>query len=504
MNVILVLVDSLNRHALAAYGPSQIASPNLDAFAQRAWRCDRHFVGSLPCMPARREIFAGFKEMMWRPWGSLEPFDDRLPKLLENHGYTTGMVTDHYHYWEEAANGYMQSFQNVQMIRGHEFDFWKHPIADNEPVPQWVENIEKYRPGEGRWYYANVKDFRTEEDFFPAKVMTTATAWLDEHASNTPFFLQVESFDVHEPFHVPEPYASMYANGTDLDRFNIWPPYQNRQRQAEFMADTTEEELEFLRAQYAGKLTMVDRWFGELTKTLDRLDLWDDTMVIVTTDHGHDLGERGVFGKMYPHWDTHAHLPMFVWHPTYPGNGQTLSGLTTTIDLFATVLDAAGAPVPERTHSHSILPMLEDPDARVHEAVLYGTFGQGVCCTDGEWTIFKSPTDGDHAFYSYSALLAKSLGSPPGSVPPIPRPTASGDYIPGADLPQWQVPRRHYPVTNENFLFRRSTDPGQRQNLWDDEPAERERMLKMLTEYLEALGTPPEQFVRLGLRPAEL
>ncbi|HWG84175.1 MAG TPA: sulfatase-like hydrolase/transferase, partial [Deinococcales bacterium] len=80
MNVILVLVDSLNRSTLEAYGPTGIQAPNLAAFAREALRFDKHFVGSLPCMPARREIFTGFQEFLWRGWGSLEPFDARLPR----------------------------------------------------------------------------------------------------------------------------------------------------------------------------------------------------------------------------------------------------------------------------------------------------------------------------------------------------------------------------------------------------------------------------------------
>jgi arylsulfatase A-like enzyme len=250
-----------------------------------------------PAVHARRDILTGSREFMWRPWGPLEPFDHRLPRLLEANGFSTGLVTDHYHYWEEPGNGYMQSFQSVEMIRGHEFDFWKHPLPADEPLPQWVENIERWRPGQGRWYYANVRAYENEEDYFPARVMSAATRWLDEHATNAPFFLQVESFDVHEPFDVPEPYASMYGNGNDRDRFNLWPPYQDCRKLAEYMASATPEELEFIRAQYAGKVTMLDRWFGELARKLDALELWDDTMVIVTTDHGHDLGERDVFAK---------------------------------------------------------------------------------------------------------------------------------------------------------------------------------------------------------------
>lgn len=498
MNVVLVLIDSLNRRALSAYQSSPIQTPNLDAFANRAWRFDNHFVGSLPCIPARREIFAGFKEMMWRPWGSLEPFDARLPSMMQDNGYTTALVTDHYHYWEEPGNGYMQGFQGAELIRGHEMDFWKHPLADDELVPQWVQNIEDWRPGQGRWYYANVKDFEKEEDFFPAKTFTAASQWLRDNSRKAPFYLHIESFDVHEPFDVPEPYRSMYGDGADRDRFNIWPPYQDRQRQAEFMASATTEELDYLRSQYAGKLTMVDRWFGELLAALDEQELWDDTMVIVTTDHGHELGERGVFGKAYPHWDSHANIPMFVWNPTWPGNGGVIGGLTSTVDLFATVLETGGAPVPELSHSRSLMPMLSDARSDVHEALLYGTFGQGVCCTDGEWTIFKSP-ERETPLYSYSSLLAQSLGSPPGTAPPVPRPTDSGDYIPGASLPQWQIPRKSRPYTQENFLFHRSEDPDQAENLWDAEPEQRKRMLNIMTELLQEEGCPPEQYDRLGL-----
>jgi arylsulfatase A-like enzyme len=377
VNIILVLIDSLNRHALSAYAPSTVATPNLDAFARRAWRFDQHFVGSLPCMPARREIYAGVREMMWRPWGPLEPFDARLPWLLGAAGYRTAIVTDHYHYWEEASNGYVQSFQSAELVRGHEHDYWQPPIPADAPIPAWVERVERWRPGAGRRYYANVKDFAGEEDYFPAKVFSGAARWLRKHAGGAPFFLQVESFDVHEPFDIPEPYASMYADGALRDRFDIWPPYQDTEQLASFMAQASAEELAFIRSQYAGKLTMVDRWFGALIAALDELDLWKDTAVIVTTDHGHDLGERGTFGKQYPHYDSHANIPLLIWHPAYPSGGRSIQALTSTVDLFATILEIGGAQSPERTHSHSSLPLLRGgPQPR--EALLYGTFGQGV------------------------------------------------------------------------------------------------------------------------------
>lgn len=496
MNTVLVLIDSLNRNFLSSYGQSLVATPNLDAFAQRAWRMENHFVGSLPCMPARREIFAGRKELMWRPWGPLEPYDARLPRLLQATGHTTAIVTDHYHYWEEAANGYLQSFQSTELIRGHELDSWKPPHPAHSAIPRWVENIEVWRRGKGRQYFANVEEFKGEEDFFPARVMTTAANWLHANARHGPFYLQVESFDVHEPFHVPEPYASMYGRGADMDRFTLWPPYQNYDDLRAFMATTSEEELAFIRSQYAGKLTMVDRWFGKLLEAFDALRLWDNTMIIVTTDHGHDLGERQAFGKQYPHYDSHANIPLFLWHPDAPGAGRAISGLTSTVDLFATILDATNTRVPEPSHSRSMLPLLVDAGSTERTALLYGSFGQGICCTDGEWTLFRAPRH--DRLFSYSPSIFKSLVADT-----LAKPVEQGFFIPGVEYPQWKtpigLPLKLPPLCYEDFLFNRREDPGQKRNLWSQEVRQCERMLDVMRGLLVEEGCPPEQYERFGL-----
>lgn len=492
MNVLLILIDSLNRNDLPAYGGTVVETPNLDRLARRAWRFDNHFVGSLPCMPARRELFAGFKEMLWRPWGPLESFDAHLPRIVERAGYRTAIVTDHYHYWEEPANGYLQSFQQTELIRGHEWDNWRGPLAADEPLPAWVEQIERWRPGAGRRYYANVRDFGGEEDYFPARTMRAAATRLEELRS--PFFLQVESFDVHEPFDVPEPYRSAFGDASGRDRFTVWPPYQDRAALQRFMAATSPEELAFIRSQYLAKIALVDRWLGEVLDVLDHRALWDDTAVILTTDHGHDLGDRGVFGKQYPHWDSHARIPLFLWHPAHSGDAQTVDALTSTVDLFSTIVELAGAGAGERArHGRSVLPLLTGGEPG-RDALLYGTFGEGVCCTDGEWTIFKSPT-GDAPLYSYSSQLVESL-----VVKVLAVPVGHGTFLPGVEMPQWQIPVDRTPRSREDFLFHRPSDPGQTRNLWDAEPGQRERMLRLLRELIDDEGAPPEQLERLGLQ----
>jgi arylsulfatase A-like enzyme len=490
VNVLLVLIDSLNRHDLPAYGGDVVPTPNVERLARRAVRFDNHFVGSLPCMPARRELYAGFKELLWRPWGPLERFDRRLPRLVERAGHRTVLVTDHYHYWEESANGYLQSFQAVELVRGHEYDNWGGPAADDEPVPAWVEGIERWRPGEGRRYWGNVRDFRGEEDFFPARTFSAAAARLEELRG--PFFLQVESFDVHEPFHVPESYRSLFGDGSGYDRFTVWPPYQDWDVLKAFLAETTPAELAFVRAQYLAKVALVDRWLGEVFDVLDRRGLWDDTAVILTTDHGHDLAERGQFGKQYPHWDSHANIPLLVWHPEHPGDGRTVDALTQTVDLHATIAELCGVDGEAPPHGRSILPLLRG-EAPARDGLLYGTFGDGVCVTDGSWTLFKSPP-GDGPLFAYSSLFFESnqVADAAGSI-------GSGRFIPGVAVPQWQIPVSRVCRSHEDMLFDRRADPGQTRNLWDEEPEERERMLGLLLELVEREGAPPEQLDRLGL-----
>ena len=102
LNVICILMDSMNRHFLPAYGNDWVLTPNLQRLQQRGVTFDRCFIGSMPCMPARRDLWTGVQEFLWRPWGSLEPFDQPLPRTLKADGVFTGLVSDHYHLWERG------------------------------------------------------------------------------------------------------------------------------------------------------------------------------------------------------------------------------------------------------------------------------------------------------------------------------------------------------------------------------------------------------------------
>ena len=487
MNVIMILIDSLNARYLASYGNTEIKTPNIDRFSQKAFVFDNHFIGSAPCMPARRELMTGRKEFFWRPWGPLEPFDNHIALEAKKAGATTMLVTDHYHYWEYSAHGYIEQFDGIEMIRGHELDMWRtDPV---EELPQWVKSIERWRPGQGVKYYRNVKDFKDEKDFFSPRVMNASADWLDRNHNRDKFMLWIESFDVHEPFHIPEPYKSMYTNDVK-DEYTCWPPYQRglHGHADEYWKQVNPKELEFIRSQYCGKVTMADKWLGTVFDAMDKYDLWDNTAVILTADHGHELGEKQRFGKQWPHYDLNAHIPLMIWHPGFPGNGRRISAFTTAVDIYATIIDITNAQNKDTAlipHGRSLMPLIEGKTNKHREAVVYGTFGCGATVTNADYTYCCGSNGGQ--LNHYSALMLHPSSD-----------AQSGMFIPGVNCPVWRMPINNTFVSG-NLMFDRHEDPEQNHDICKEKPQAEKYMRQILVDLIKEEGAPPEQFTRLGL-----
>ncbi|MHC4873712.1 MAG: sulfatase-like hydrolase/transferase, partial [Planctomycetota bacterium] len=126
MRTIFVIMDSLNRHYLNCYGADWVKTPNLDRLAEKGVVFDNHWSGSLPCMPARREMLTGRLNFLEAPWGPIEPWDDCLPKLLREQKQTySHMITDHYHYFHAGGEAYHTLFTSWEFERGQEGDVWR-------------------------------------------------------------------------------------------------------------------------------------------------------------------------------------------------------------------------------------------------------------------------------------------------------------------------------------------------------------------------------------------
>ncbi|HJF45570.1 sulfatase [Thermophilibacter provencensis] len=498
MRTVLVLMDTLRRDALGCYNPGGSArTPNLDAFSSEAVTFDNHWIGSAPCMPARRDIMCGRYNFLERPWGPIEPFDVTLVDCLRAGGVRTHISTDHCHYARTGGEGYLQLFNTFEFFRGQEGDPWVSRIdePDNMPETFYGRVREQYQKNRLRW--------PSEEDMPSPRTFRSACEFIDQNEGKDDFFLMVEAFDPHEPFDVPDRYMDEYggSEGLDRDYFEI-PPYKRVSD-----TDIPESAVDYVQRRYKALVTMTDHWFGTLVDKLKEKGMYEGTTVIVTTDHGYFLGSRDYLGKNYMHmYNEMAHLPLIVKFPHGERAGERAHQLTQAIDIMPTVLEAHGRPVPETVMGTSLMPLATDAAARTREYALYGVHAMTVNVTDGRHTYFRAPVPGNQPCYEYAAIphtIRKKMGTD--CVDQI----EMGRFLSWTDYPVYRFPCRKpanidqredcLEEVHDSMLFDLKEDYGQTHNLVGEDADAEARMVGLLRRGLEEHGAPAEQFARLGL-----
>ncbi len=495
MKTVFVLFDSLNRHMLGAYGGTRVPTPNFDRLAARTRVYENHTVGSLPCMPARRDMLTGRLSFLHRSWGPLEPFDDAFPELLHKAGVYSHLVTDHFHYWEDGGATYHNRYDSYEFGRGQEGDPWKAMVQ-----PHWERLREMYHArqfsAERRSYFAqnivNREFIKEEKDFPSVRCFAHGFEFLDRNRDADDWLLQIETFDPHEPFHAPERFKKPYDTGWK-GPIRDWPRYGR--------VDELPDECEELRANYYAIVAMCDFLLGQLLDYFDAHDLWRDTALVVTTDHGFLLGEHDFWAKNRMNlYQEIVHIPLFVHDPRRPASGERVRRLTQSTDLCPTFLDLHGAAGTPDIEGVSVL---SESD---REGLLFGYFGGAVNVTDGRYTYHRFPADlrrqdinqytlmPTHIFDFFSteelanASLADAMPFTKGAkllkVPVIERSPFFDVYGPGALL------------ENTTRLYDLQRDPGQDHPL--DDPAQAERMARLMARLMRANHAPPEAFARLG------
>ncbi len=498
MKALFVILDTLRQDYLQPYGNRWVHTPNIARLAERSVVCDNHWVGSLPCMPARREFMTGRHNFLERGWGPLEPFDDVLPQQLRQvapRPVFSHLITDHYHYFYLGGEGHNNSFDTWQFERGQESDRWISRVD----LPALPPSLGRLAMRDHEWNALNRLAQREEQEFSGPRCVEHAVRWLADNGRGDGWFLQLELFDPHEPFYVVPKYLELYGDTWDGPLYD-WPDYGE--------CKDSPEAIEHIRKCYAALLTMTDHWLGKLWDQLDALDLWRDTAVVLTTDHGTMLGEHQYWMKnTMPVYSEIARIPLIVHLPGSQGAGARVSALTQTTDLMPTFLDWFGAPVPPHLHAASLRPALE-ADEPVHDSLIYGYFGMALNATDGRHTYFRNPVSGESLLYAYTAM-------PTGFHNFLPREELAGAEfgrflghtynIPVYKIPQpggvslgnRSLDRAAVEQTRPHELYDIAADPGQERPLAD--PALEGRFCDLLRAHLARVKAPEEQYARLGL-----
>ncbi len=502
MKLVFVLFDSLNRHLLGPYGGTRIDTPHFDRLAARSLTFDQHYVGSMPCMPARRDMQTGRLSFLHRSWGPLEPFDNAFPEALAQAGVYSHLVTDHAHYWEDGGATYHNRYDSYDFIRGQEGDAWKAMVE-----PHWERLRAMYdeRQFSTERRTAKAQDvinrefIRTEADFPSVKCFAAGFEFLDRNRNADNWLLQIETFDPHEPFMAPARFKDKFRTGWS-GKIRDWPRYGR--------VDELPAECEELRANYYATVALCDSLLGDLLDDFDRHDMWKDTALVVTTDHGFLLGEHDFWAKNRMNlYQEIVHIPLFVHDPRRPDlAGQRRAPITQTIDLATTFLDFFGVASPPEAEGISLL-RHQNGDDPTRKAALFGYFGGAVNVTDVHYTYHRYPADlMRQEIYQYTVMathmrqrflpeelagmqvagpLAFTKGARVMKLPVINRAPFHQHYGPGVM------------IEGETRLYDLSTDPGQETPMSDAE-VER-RMTAMMAALMQANHAPPEAFTRLDL-----
>ncbi|MBN1809925.1 MAG: sulfatase [Planctomycetes bacterium] len=486
MRAIMVMFDSLNRRMLEPYGCDWVKTPNFTRLAGKAVTFDRAFVGSMPCMPARREIHTGRYNFLHRSWGPLEPFDDSMPEILKRNGIYTHLVSDHYHYWEDGGAVYHNRYSSWEISRGQEGDFWKGEVGDPE-IPEDVSG----RSGDAwREDWVNRKYMRREEDQPQAKTFAMGLEFLETNKDEDNWFLHIETFDPHEPYFTQQKYKDMYPHKYDGRHFD-WPPYRKVQE--------TPEEVEHMRYESAALHSMCDAHLGKVLDFMDGNDMWKDTMLIVNTDHGFLLGEHDWWAKCrMPFYNEIANTPLFIWDPRCGRKGERCGELVATIDLAPTLYDFFGVEAPVDVQGLSLRETTAR-DSTVHDAVLFGVHGGHVNVTDGRYVYMRAPAEEDNTpLYNYTLMPTHMRGFfRPVELESLelaePFTFTKGQKTMKCPASGW-LDKHEY----RTMLFDLEEDYEQEHAIEDAELEE--RMRGLLLEKMEESDAPPEQYIRLGLK----
>lgn len=503
MRTVFVLFDSLIRRGLECYG-GDLITPNFQRLAEKSVTFDNHYVGSLPCMPARRELHTGRHNFLHRSWGPLEPYDISGFELLKKSGTYTHLISDHYHYWEDGGLTYSNRYNTWEYMRGQEWD--PHVAVVEPPL---TELKEKYHPlqydvpgkkgGRGQGML-NQEARKGEEDYSIVESFNAAFTFLDTNRDADNWVLNLECFDPHEPFFVPDRFRKLYP--TDYEGpILTWPKYKR--------VEETREEVEELRANYAALMTMCDEYFGKLLDYFDEHDLWKDTALIVTTDHGFLLGEHEWWAKSrMPFYNEVCHIPLIVYHPDYADQGGTRrKSITQNIDIMPTLMEMYGLEIPSVVEGHSLLQLLEQ-DEPVRTAAIYGQYGAAVNVTDGRYTYFRYPEDfRTQELYQYTLM-----------------PTHQNTFFTKDDFkdPEFETSftfLRGYPVMKlpvgppesrgqgamiedtETVLYDLKNDPDQKNPLKNEEVEQ--QLIDAMIRIMQQNEAPPEAYTRLNLTVPE-
>jgi arylsulfatase A-like enzyme len=387
-NVLLIVVDQWRADCVPWLGCKPLRTPNLDRLCREGVTFRNHVTTTVPCGPARASLLTGQYAMNHRAVQNTIPLDSRhltLPKALRAVGYEPALVG----YTTTTPDPRTTAAKDPRfLVLGDTMEGWRTvgefgPDHDGYygwlahkgyPLPAnrddiWLPDHETERGATA--FPARIPAELSDSAFFTEKALTYLKG---RHGK--PFFLHLGYYRPHPPFVASAPYHAMYRAADMAPPYRAASPAAEAQQHkllqwylenthqkkffqgAEGMASGMDEaDVRQLRATYFGMMTEVDDRLGEVFDYLDESGQWDDTLIIFTSDHGEQLGDHHLLGKI-GYFDESFRIPLVIKGTVNPRAGQIEAAFTESVDVMPTILDWLGGGVPRTCDGASLLPLL--------------------------------------------------------------------------------------------------------------------------------------------------
>ena len=404
LNVLLIMADQLNPMVLPAYG-GRARTPAIDRLAEHGAVFDAAYCNSPLCAPSRAAFMTGRLPSRTGGYDNAAPFGSDVPTfahLMRMRGYRTTLAGKMHFAGPDQLHG----FEERLTTDIYPADFgWTPDWARPERRPSWYHNMSSVADA-GTCIRTNQLDFDEEVAFTAERAIFDAARGADAR----PFCLVASLTHPHDPFAVPRRFFDLYSDAdAGLPRLGLGDvaldPHSARLRHVSNMdvEPVSGTQVITARRAYLGAVSFVDEIVGRLTGALEETGLADDTVVILTSDHGEMLGERGLWYKM-SFFEGSARVPLIVHAPHHIGARRVASAVS-LVDLAPTLagIAADGAPTEglDEIDGRSLLPHLsgaQGHDEAIGEYLAEGAVAPVVMIRRGDTKFIHSPVDPDQLY----------------------------------------------------------------------------------------------------------
>lgn len=411
--LLFITADQWRGEALGALGHF-VQTPNLDALAGEGALFRRHYANAVPCAPSRASLHTGMYLQNHRACTNGTPLDarhDNWAKVLRAAGHDPVLFG-----YTDTANDPRAFAPDDPILKSYEGplpgirpvvqmgtfpDAWADWLARkgyDVPDPNWrfyTDKVEQpeYEAGGDVPAPLQVPAEHHDTFFMVDQVIDFLRESRERDRNDEGFCVHLSLLRPHPPWVAPAPYNEMYAPST-LEDFVRCDSAEQEGEQHPFLEWTLRErrkrapedirKLTRLKASYYGLMSEVDANLGRLFDFLKSAGHWDDTLIVFTSDHGEQIGDHWLIGKM-GYFDQSYHIPLIVRDPHRPAtHGKQFDEFTENVDLMPTILEWMSATIPEQCDGMSLLPVLESGEFPANWR------------TEAHWEFdFRSVTDGE-------------------------------------------------------------------------------------------------------------